>query len=113
VIERLADSLGDDGRRSVAALIDTFLTGAPDRLTALRRALAAGSADDARREAHTLKGNASMFGATHLATLSRGLEVAAADGSLDRGGELLARIEAELGEVIDELRARRADLTSS
>ena len=113
VIDQLITSLGDEGRGSVATLIDTFLAGVPGRVTALRAALERRNADDARREAHTLKGNAAMFGATDLASLTRELETAAAEGSLDRAGGLLGAVEAELERVASELRARRGELVST
>lgn len=74
------------GADFVAELVQTFLEEAPTMLQALREAQAAGSADDFRRNAHSLKSNALTFGALALAAQARALE----QGSLAalQGGEL-------------------------
>ena len=63
------------GADFVIELVDTFDEEAPDLLTELRSALAAGAAERFRRAAHSLKSNSSTFGATGLADLARALEL--------------------------------------
>ena len=67
------------GADFVRELIDTFLEEAPPMLAELREALAGARAEPFRRAAHSLKSNASTFGAATLAATARDLEVRAAD----------------------------------
>jgi CheY-like chemotaxis protein/anti-sigma regulatory factor (Ser/Thr protein kinase) len=103
VIDRLVRSLGEEGQRSVAALIDTFLGTASEQMVTLRAAMFRGDAQEVRRGAHTLKSNAATFGAVALATLCRDLEATAKAGLSDGAADQLARIEAELTLVTREL----------
>ena len=59
------------GAEFVRELIDTFLEEAPPMLAELRDALAASRAESFRRAAHSLKSNASTFGALTLAAMAR------------------------------------------
>jgi HPt (histidine-containing phosphotransfer) domain-containing protein len=63
------------GAEFVRELIDTFLEEAPPMLAELGEALAAGRAEPFRRAAHSLKSNASTFGAATLAAMARDLEL--------------------------------------
>ncbi|MFZ2650506.1 MAG: Hpt domain-containing protein [Burkholderiaceae bacterium] len=63
------------GADFVEELVDTFIEDAPRMLAALREAFAGGQADPFRRIAHSLKSNASTFGATALAAMARELEL--------------------------------------
>ena len=63
------------GADFVRELIDTFLEEAPPMLDELREALAGARAEPFRRAAHSLKSNASTFGALTLAALARELEL--------------------------------------
>jgi len=110
VIRTLASSLGEHGRASVSALIDTFLDGVPGRMIALRAGLERGDAETVRREAHTLKGNAASFGADALSEMSRELESAAADDALERAAEMVDDLERELSQATTELEVIREEL---
>jgi CheY-like chemotaxis protein len=103
-------SLGDRGPGSAVTLIDTFLGHAPAQLASLRQALELKETDDVRREAHTLKSNAAAFGAAALEAMCRELENAAEAHALDRGADLLRRIESELERVTRELEGIREEL---
>jgi HPt (histidine-containing phosphotransfer) domain-containing protein len=108
VLGELRQSVGDDPE-FVAELIDDFLADAPTQLESLREAATSGDAIDARRAAHTLKGNSRTFGAGALATLCQEAEAAAGAGDL---GAVLLRIDeldAEWGRVQAELLAFRDD----
>ena len=63
VLGRFIASLGARGAESAVSLIDTFLDHAAEQIASLRRAVQLHEAEDARREAHTLKSNAAVFGA--------------------------------------------------
>ena len=110
VVRALVSSLGDEGRGSTGELIGTFLGDAPGRMSRLTAAMEGNDVEGVRREAHTIKTNAATFGAVRLAEFCRELEGAAKAGSLDGGSDLLARISAELGRVIDELGAIHQEL---
>jgi PAS domain S-box-containing protein len=103
-------SLGARGAESAVSLIDTFLDHAAGQLASLRQAVELREADDARREAHTLKSNAAAFGATELEAMCRELEIAAEADALDRGADLVPRITSELERVTRELERIREEL---
>jgi len=72
VFAELQETAGAD---FVGELVDTYLEEAPPMLAELRSAHADGSAERFRRAAHSLKSNASTFGATRLAAMARELEL--------------------------------------
>ena len=76
----------------VDELVDTFLGDAPQQLAELRAAVAAGTAADAVRPAHTLKGTAGTIGARAVEATSRSIEEGARAGSVDG-------LEARVGEL--------------
>jgi PAS domain S-box-containing protein len=110
VIGRLVSSLGEQGRGSVAALVETFLGHVPGQIETLSTALERREPDVIRREAHTMKSNAATFGALQLVELCRELEAGAKAGTLDGAPDLLDRITTELGRVADELGKIHAEL---
>ena len=103
VLRRLASSLGEGGGDAVRGLIETFRSHAPDLIAALRRGVENGDVESVRVAAHTLKSNASMFGASDLAEASRQVEVSAGDGALADGARNVDRIASELERVTGEL----------
>jgi HPt (histidine-containing phosphotransfer) domain-containing protein len=72
VFDELKETAGAD---FVVELVGTFLEEAPQMLADLREALAAGEAERFRRAAHSLKANASTFGALALGAQARELEL--------------------------------------
>jgi HPt (histidine-containing phosphotransfer) domain-containing protein len=94
----------------VDELIDTFLGDAPQQLAELRRAVGAGTAADAIRPAHSLKGTAGTIGARAVEATSRAIEEGARAGSIEgleaRIGEL-ERALADLETALAGARARR------
>jgi histidine phosphotransfer protein HptB len=72
IFNELQDSAGAD---FVVELVNTFFEEAPQMITDLRSALAAGDAERFRRAAHSLKTNAHTFGATALGAKARELEL--------------------------------------
>jgi len=101
VFAELQASAGDDFARE---LIDTFLQEAPPMLAALRGAHAAGTAEAFRRSAHSLKSNATTFGALGLAALARDLEL---QGLAATRAEALDVLDAEYARVVPALEALR------
>ena len=71
VLNELRENIGAE---FAAELAQTFGEEAPLMLSALRAARTAGDAASFRRAAHSLKSNASTFGALPLASLARALE---------------------------------------
>jgi len=63
------------GAEFVGELIGTFVEEAPQMLAELRAAQTAGTADDFRRAAHSIKSNANTFGALRLGEMARELEL--------------------------------------
>lgn len=93
---------GDD---FISELIDAFLEDAPTILANLELAVADRDVESFRRNAHSIKSNASTFGATELAGLARELEAMAREGDFEVGSRLEAlndaygRVAAELKEL--------------
>ena len=85
VLAVLSDSVGKD---FLGELIDTFLEEAPGMFIEMQQALAENDADGFRRAAHSLKSNASTFGATELAEKAKDLEYMARENDLEVGNKL-------------------------
>jgi len=100
-LDSLLQAVGGDAD-FVDELIDTFIADVPQQLAELRAAVASGTAADAIRPAHTLKGTAGSIGARAVEAMSRSIEEAARAGSVDG-------LEAQLG----ELERRLADLETA
>jgi HPt (histidine-containing phosphotransfer) domain-containing protein len=83
---------------AVRRLVETFLTGQPAELDAMRRDLETGAIEDLKRRAHSLKGAARLLGADRLGELAESLETqagtadkAALAAEMDRAGIELER----------------------
>jgi HPt (histidine-containing phosphotransfer) domain-containing protein len=72
VFNELKETAGTD---FVVELVDTFLEEAPGLLAEMQRAFASGDRPALKRAAHSLKSNASTFGAMPLAALARAVEL--------------------------------------
>ena len=99
VFGELQETAGAD---FVGELVGTFAEEAPAMLAALREALAAGAADAFRRQAHSLKSNASTFGASALAEQARALEL----GGLPADAAPLQVLERACAEALAALQER-------
>jgi HPt (histidine-containing phosphotransfer) domain-containing protein len=82
------------GKEFVVELLDTFFEEAPRMLAELRAARAASDAEGFRRAAHSLKSNASTFGASDMAMLARVLELGGLDADAARDALAIDRLEA-------------------
>jgi histidine phosphotransfer protein HptB len=96
VFRELRESMGED---FVRELVATFAEEAPQIIAELRTALREQSAERFRRGAHSLKSNASTFGATDLAAQARELEL----GGLPDDAVALDALERSLAGVLAEL----------
>lgn len=77
------------GEDLINALIDAFLEDAPKMIAAMQAGLDARNVESVRRNAHSMKSNADIFGATALAAIASEMEAMARAGDL----KLWARFE--------------------
>ena len=82
------------GAEFAAELVGTFLEEAPGLLAELRDALARAQAERFMRTAHSLKSNASTFGALELAAQARALELAGLDADASKDAAALDALDA-------------------
>lgn len=95
----LRETMGAD---FAAELVETFLAEVPGMLNDLRAAAAADDADGFRRAAHSIKSNASLFGATALADLARAMELGGTGAATPEALEAeVARAAAALRGLLD------------
>ncbi|MBI3968738.1 MAG: response regulator, partial [Chloroflexi bacterium] len=102
-LERLRVALSRGPAGALDALVETFLTNAPELIPAMRRAIADENAVELRRAAHTLKSNAVTFGALALGDLCRDLEVLGRGSSVEGAAPLLVEVSTEYSRVRDAL----------
>jgi CheY-like chemotaxis protein/nitrogen-specific signal transduction histidine kinase/HPt (histidine-containing phosphotransfer) domain-containing protein len=104
-LARLRTTLGKKADQMLPALLGGFSSDGRKLISDARRGLAAGSAPDVRRAAHTLKSTAATFGALALAASARDLEADAKAGDLSRTEELLTILEQDLRDFTGALEA--------
>jgi HPt (histidine-containing phosphotransfer) domain-containing protein len=92
------------GPEFVTELVDTFLEEAPRMLADLKSARDAADADRFRRAAHSIKSNASTFGALELASLARALELGGLAADPARDVEAMAALDAAYGRAAAALK---------
>lgn len=92
----------------IRELIGIFEEDAPVRMADLRKALDAGSAEDASAAAHALKGGVANLGLARLAELARQAEHAARNGELAPVEALVGPLEAGIREALAALKAEQA-----
>ena len=92
----LGGATGEDFMQQLATL---FLADADGRVTALGKALDADDGAAVALSAHALRGASANLGANHLASLCATMENGGVAGDLGGSGQLLKKIEAELGRV--------------
>ncbi len=98
-LRNLVRTLGDQDNTILTALIATFIESADTIQASARAALGHHDAPTLRRAMHTLKSNASTFGAQPLTALCRDMERRAADGDLEGADAALDAVAAELCRV--------------
>ena len=101
-LQELADTTGADFAKE---LVETFLTDAPNMVAELKAAVDANDPDMFRRAAHSIKSNASLFGAHALADHARSLELSGLSADTAQTATEIATLEAEYDNAATELRA--------
>jgi two-component system, sensor histidine kinase and response regulator len=86
-------------------VVGLFLDDYPQSLTKIREALAAGDQDNLERQAHSLKGSVSTFGAKEAFEAAFELEKQGRSGDLSSASEGLVRLEQALSALKPELEA--------
>lgn len=90
-------------KKLLRTLVRNFLTDAPKKLFALRRALARGDAKGLASTAHALKGSLGLFGADRAVGTARSLQVIGRSGNLDGAAGHFRTLEAEFHGLRHEL----------
>jgi len=96
-------ALMDGDRELLLELIGVFLEDAPQRIQAVRRALADRDADAVYRAAHALKGSAGNFGAPEVVSRANRLEALARENNLDVAAIELELLETDMNQLVAEL----------
>jgi HPt (histidine-containing phosphotransfer) domain-containing protein len=106
--ERIFNELKQmSGEDFINELIDAFLDDAPNMISNMRDALLARDVESFRRNAHSMKSNASTFGAVELSALARELELMARENNLNVG-DRLELLNQSFAKVAEELQGMRA-----
>ena len=94
----------DGERELLAEMIQLFYEFGPQTAARIQAAVAGGNLEEARRQAHSLKGSAANLAGERLTDLAWSLEQAGREG--DQGGlELLVRsLDSELAHLLEALR---------
>ena len=101
VFTELQEATGAD---FVEELVMTFMDETPTILDELKNAAASGEQDRYRRAAHSIKSNASIFGAHELAEMARRMELEGLKPDLELNKAGLAAIKLEFERTIAALR---------
>jgi CheY-like chemotaxis protein/HPt (histidine-containing phosphotransfer) domain-containing protein len=104
--------LGGGGSDLLRRMVDLYLEDAPQRIAAVREAIARSDAAAVSRAAHALKSASANLGAAALAEICRRLERHCQGGSTGGTDELAAAIEAEYAYVAADLSRRVRETTS-
>ena len=92
VFAELQDAMGSD---FVGELVTTFFDEAPGMLADIKAAAETGEPDAFRRAAHSIKSNASIFGAKKLAELARQMEISGLEPDPAESSVQVAALNAE------------------
>jgi CheY-like chemotaxis protein len=95
----------DDDRELLREVVQGFLRECPNRLSALREALARGDSDAVTRLAHALKGSVGNFAARHVVDAAQKLEMIGREGDVARGMEAYTELEEAIERLKPALRA--------
>lgn len=107
IVAHLRRATGGNGRL-MRSLAKTFLADAPERFSALRRAIAKKDADAVAKAAHLLKGGLSIFGASRVVEAARKLESMGRAGDLRDAPAAFTALEHEFAQLRRELEALQA-----
>lgn len=99
--DALVQNVGGDFMKE---LLDTFFSEAPQLISQMKSAQASSDAETFRRVAHSLKSNATSFGAHHLAELARELEMLGKENKLNETGNRIEVLRETYQVVANELK---------
>ena len=103
-IAELHDAQASLGKPSfVADLVGLFRQNAPARLARVQEAIHGRDGQTLELEAHTLKSNCAMLGASRMAAFCAGLEEAGERASFDEASDVLEAARAEFERVLEAL----------
>jgi HPt (histidine-containing phosphotransfer) domain-containing protein len=102
VLDALLESMGGD-QEFLRELLDTFFEDAPQLITAMQAAVAAGDAEELRRAAHSLKSTSATFGAMDLSGQCKVLEMMAKSGALQSADAQITAVATEYEQARTEL----------
>jgi|JI10StandDraft_1071094.scaffolds.fasta_scaffold150472_2 HPt (histidine-containing phosphotransfer) domain-containing protein len=104
-IDELRSRLGGN-REAADSLLDMFAKTAPAQVEALRVAVAAADAKQAKYVAHSLKGSLLWIGANAAAEAARTVEAAFAEGGAGAPAEAVDHLATEVGLVVQAINER-------
>jgi len=87
-------------REAAAEITAEFTKDAPRQVAELCATLAAADTSLARRQAHTLKGASANVGAQALRAVAYEIELAVADGALEKAQALQAELESQMARLL-------------
>jgi signal transduction histidine kinase/DNA-binding response OmpR family regulator/HPt (histidine-containing phosphotransfer) domain-containing protein/PAS domain-containing protein len=94
-LDELKQSLGDEGGKIMAEIIEMFLAKAPSAFDKIQQNIVTQDARQVHHLAHTLKPNAGQLSAHRLSNMLQQLEDLGKIGNLNGGDQLLAQIRLE------------------
>jgi two-component system sensor histidine kinase/response regulator len=100
--ERLKERVGGD-RKALVQLVGIFRDDAPKQIDRIRKAIRGGDAAALRAAAHALKGAVSNFAAPEATAAAARLQRMGEAGELTGATDALARLEREIGSVVEAL----------
>ena len=101
--ERVLLNLLAGDREAAAEITTEFLKDAPRQVAELREAVATADTHLVGRQAHTLKGALANVGAEALRAAANKMELAVADGALEKAESLQAELELQLTRLVSVL----------
>jgi HPt (histidine-containing phosphotransfer) domain-containing protein len=102
-INELAELFGDS--EIVLELFDEFLQECPERMAAMRQALANGEPQLMDSAAHAIKGSSANLGACAVQEMARMVEELARNNQLDHADTFVSRLETEIHRLQEHLKA--------
>ncbi len=113
IYKKLEVSMGEEDPQLLLSLIKDYLLESGQLFDDLKLAAAEADMEKVRRFSHSIKSSSLLFGAVHLATLCKALEVDAVNENLEKAPERLAEIEQELALVQAALKKKLKETTSA
>ena len=95
VLSQLGTLINDLSPLAVSELINDFLQEMPEKITELRRLFIAKDGVGFARQAHSIKGNSSIYGAEQMASICQQLEQYGKEGAWDLTPPCLQELESE------------------